>query len=88
MIVQPKKTNLHLFWYNKNTSMVREQLVISDWIDKAFDYWTGLNEYLIEYGEKFEKYLEPEIEYGVPFEDWECKYCNFNTQCKKDEGIE
>ena len=79
--VQPKKTNLHLFWYNKNTSMVREQLVIPDWIDKAFEYWTGLNEYLVEYGEKFVDYLEPEVEYGVPFEDWECGYCQYESIC-------
>jgi hypothetical protein len=79
--LSPKKTNLHLFWYNKNTSMIRETIVHPQWIDKAFDYWTELNELFQEYQEKFVDYLEPGIEYGVPFEDWECKYCQYESIC-------
>ena len=79
--ISPERTNLHLFWYNKNTSMVRETIVHPKWIDKAFDYWTELNELFQEYEEKFVDYLEPGIEYGVPFEDWECKYCQYESIC-------
>jgi hypothetical protein len=79
--VNPSKTELYLFWYNKNTSMIREQIVHPEWIDKAFDYWTELNELFQEYEEKFVDYLEPGIEYGVPFEDWECRYCPYESIC-------
>jgi hypothetical protein len=79
--LNPTKTNLHLFWYNKNTSMIRETVVHQKWIDNAFDYWTELNELFQDYEDKFVNYLEPGIEYGVPFEDWECKYCQYESIC-------
>jgi CRISPR/Cas system-associated exonuclease Cas4 (RecB family) len=29
----------------------------------------------------FEEKLRPGWQFGVPYEDWECKYCNYKTIC-------
>ena len=29
----------------------------------------------------FEKELKPGFQFGVPFEDWECSYCPYETIC-------
>ena len=84
---KPDKINMYLVWYNKNTSQMREQLVSNEWIDKALLYWTDLNE--IKNGWDSEPNLEnffndeltPEITHGVPFQDWECRYCQFYSIC-------
>ena len=80
---KPEKIIMYLYWYNKNTSQVREQIVAPEWESKAYEYWTNINDILAANGENFEKAeeLEPGISYGVPFQDWECKYCQFNSIC-------
>ena len=82
---KPEKLYMYLYWYNKNTSQVREQIVAPEWEEKAHEYWTNLNEILRWFpdGVDFEKSeeLDPGISYGVPFQDWECKYCQFNSIC-------
>ena len=86
---KPDKINMYLVWYNKNTSQMREQLVSNEWIDKALEYWTDLNEILEDtrnYSEgngrhRFDDELTPEITHGVPFQDWECRYCQFYSVC-------
>ena len=78
-----EKIHMYLLWYNKNTSMMREQPVPPEWIDKAYEYWADMNDKLAEYGENFETsdLLEPGFSFGVPFQDWECKYCQYNSIC-------
>ena len=71
---------LRLLWYNKNTSLMREQIVSSDWMDRALEYWTEMNDILLEYGGSFKEELTPEYSAGVPFQDWECKYCPYLTK--------
>ena len=80
---KPSKIHMYLLWYNKNTSMMREQLIAREWIDKAYEYWTDVNDRLVSYGRNFEtaELLEPGISIGVPFADWECKYCQFSSIC-------
>jgi len=78
---EPDKINMYLIWYNKNTSQMREQIVSPEWIDKAFEYWTEVFEMKEELGKSFEKELEPELEYGVPMQDWECRYCQYYSIC-------
>ena len=86
---KPDKINMYLVWYNKNTSQMREQLISNEWIDKALVYWTDLNEILEDtrnYSEgngrhRFDDELTPEITHGVPFQDWECRYCQFYSVC-------
>jgi len=78
---KPDKINMYLVWYNKNTSQMREQLVSSEWIDKAREYWTEMFEMKEDMGKRFEDDLIPEDTLGVPVQDWECRYCQFYSIC-------
>ena len=62
---------------------MREQIVDSSYISQAEEYWLEVNTILEEHGEDFEQsdMLEPGISYGVPFEDWECRYCQYSDIC-------
>jgi len=78
-----KELNMFLVFYNKNTSMIREVKVYADeWIDKAIDYWDELKSLASTMKNGlFEEKLRPGWQFGVPYEDWECKYCNYKTIC-------
>ena len=78
-----KELNMFLVFYNKNTSMIREVKVYADeWIDKATDYWEELTSLASTMKNGlFEEKLRPGWQFGVPYEDWECKYCNYKTIC-------
>jgi len=70
---------LSLLWYNKDTSAMREEYIDNKWIDTALEYWEELNDYTEH--ETIES-LEPGT-YGVPMENWECRYCGFkDIHCK------
>ena len=60
---------------------MREQLISPEWIEKALEYWTELNNILEDCGKKFEEDLKPKYWEGVPFQNWECRYCNFKHLC-------
>ena len=60
---------------------MREQLVSPEWIDKALEYWEEVYEIKEDLGKAFETGLEPMITYGVPMQDWECSYCQFESIC-------
>jgi hypothetical protein len=63
--------------------MMREQLVNRSYIEEAKEYWEDTNDILDEFGEEFHlaDELEPGVGYGTPFEDWECRYCNYSDVC-------
>ena len=65
--------NMSLLWYNKNDSRWREEQISPDWIDKAFEYWAELCE---DTEDKKPEELMPGS-YGVPMQNWECKYCGY-----------
>ena len=75
------KVEMYLLWYNKNTSQIREQLVSPEWIEKALEYWATVNETLEDCGKLFEDELKPGYWEGVPYQDWECRYCQFYSIC-------
>ena len=72
---------MYLFWYNKNTQIVRETIVSPEWIEKAVEYWVELNSILDDSGKMFEQDLTPEVYPGVPFKNWECSYCSYYSIC-------
>ena len=78
---EPDRINMYLVWYNKNTSQMREQLVSPEWIDKALEYWIEVHEMKEDMGKGFEDELVPMISYGVPMQDWECRYCQYYSIC-------
>ena len=71
-----------LLWYNKDTSAMREQPIDNSWINKAMEYWEELNDFLDKPVEAKDLRVGS---YGVPMENWECKYCNY--QAIHCEGI-
>ena len=65
------EVELGLIWYKKDDSMMKVQLIDSEWVDNAFFYWLELNEAL-------EK-EEPQVgNLNVPVYKWECKYCPYH----------
>jgi hypothetical protein len=78
---KPDKINMFLVWYNKNTSQMREQIVSNEWIEKAEEYWEEVYDMKEELNNSFEDALIPEMTYGVPMQDWECRYCQFYSIC-------
>ena len=77
----PDWIGMYLIWYNKNTSQMREQDVDPHYIGEALTYWEDVNEIKEDLGKSFETELEPMITYGVPMQDWECSYCQFESIC-------
>jgi len=75
------KIEMYLLWYNKNTSQIKEQIVSPDWIEKALEYWVTVNETLEDVDKHFEEELKPEYYLGVPYQDWECRYCPYYSIC-------
>lgn len=80
---------MYLVYYNKDTSMLRIREIPQSYIDEAVEYWEDVNEILeIENGhtkiENLDMALErmtPEIDLGVPMENWQCSYCDFYNSC-------
>jgi len=71
--------SMSLLWYNKDTSAMREEYVELPWIDRAIEYWEELN----EHSEGTESDAMVVGSYGVPMENWECRYCGFkDIYCK------
>tara|TARA_R100001530_G_scaffold134606_1_gene109802 strand:- start:183 stop:899 length:717 start_codon:yes stop_codon:yes gene_type:complete len=68
---------LGLIWYKKDDSMMKVQLIDSEWVDRAFFYWVELNEAL-------EDDNVPNVgDYNTPVYNWECKYCPYHKiHCK------
>jgi len=71
---------LFLIFYNKDTSVLKTVEISKDRLLSTISYWNKIKELHIA--------LPILKKNESPIYDWECKYCNFNTQCKKDEGIE
>ena len=64
-----------MLWYNKDTSMMREENINSIWMEEAFEYWTDLNEIVNDINKPEE--LIPGDTPNVPVYSWECKYCEY-----------
>ena len=68
---------MKLYFYNKNTSKMKEVDVPEEYIDEAHSYWSSVNLSIKD------KTL-PEVNLGMaPVYEWECnqKYCQFYDVC-------
>ena len=75
------KIDMFLLYYNKNTSLTKQvQVEYSKWVSEAMEYWAELDD-IANNTIDFEEDLVPEITYGVPFQDWECSYCQYASIC-------
>ena len=78
------RIDMSLLWYNKDTSALREEPIPVQWIEDAIVYWEELNDYVdsIDVDENNWDKLKPGT-YGIPMENWECRYCGFkDIHCK------
>jgi CRISPR/Cas system-associated exonuclease Cas4 (RecB family) len=89
---QPEDKEMSIIWYNKDTSRMREERIRLSYVDMAHNYWQELNEIrddiksnndaeLTDY-ENVNQTLSRHREMGVPFQDWECKYCPYEHICR------
>ena len=69
---------MYLLYYNKDSSMLKEQEVSMDRIDTARAYWESVIRV-------HENGLPVLTKNESPIMDWECKYCNFKEQCDKEQ---
>jgi len=69
-----KHSTLGLLWYNKDTSSIKKEYIPDSYIDDAFEYWTELQEISDEADEPEDLEVG---DVGVPFENWECRYCEY-----------
>ena len=73
-----KLGSLYLLYYNKDSSMIKQVVINKDMLLSAYSYWKSIRK-------GHERGL-PVLGKGIsPTYDWECNYCNYKTQCKKDE---
>ena len=68
---------MYLLYYNKDTSMMQTLDVDMSRLETAKTYWKQVNELHSEG-------LPPLMANQSPIMDWECRYCNFTTQCDDD----
>ncbi len=65
---------MFLYYYNKDTSMMRAVAVPLTYISRAYLYWRNIND-------EHEQGL-PAFRKGVsPVQDWQCNYCQFLDHC-------
>jgi CRISPR/Cas system-associated exonuclease Cas4 (RecB family) len=77
--------NMDLIYYKKDDSGIKFVNINIEYKKKAENYWL---EVLKACKQDVDK-LVPGDEYGVPFESWECNYCQYKALCpspfKKDK---
>ena len=75
-----EEDSIQLKWYNKNDSRMTSEIVNTECIENARDYWQDLNDFVEEEGENILE-IEPSTAIGIPFASWECNYCQFSKIC-------
>ena len=65
---------MYLYYYNKDTSVLRPQPVPLSYVDLAYNYWYGINQ-------EHQKGLPPIREGTSPVQKWSCNYCEFADLC-------
>lgn len=76
--VNPDSISLYLVYYKKDDSSMKYVDVNPVWMDNAAEYWVTLNETLSLVKEEADI---PRDTLNVPIENWECRYCQFESIC-------
>ena len=65
---------MYLYYYNKDTSMMRSVSIPLTYISRAYLFWRNIND---EHKEGL-----PQFRKGVsPVQEWQCNYCQFLDHC-------
>ena len=65
---------MFLYYYNKDTSMLKQKEVPMTYLNAAEKYWKDLNV-------RLDMGLPPVKEDESPMYGWECNYCNYKDHC-------
>ena len=76
--INPDSISLYLVYYKKDDSSMKYVDVNPVWMDNAAEYWVTLNETLSLVKEENDL---PRDTLNVPIENWECRYCQFESIC-------
>ena len=76
--INPDDISLYLVYYKKDDSSMKYVDVNPVWMDNAAEYWVTLNETLSLVKEEADL---PRDTLNVPIENWECRYCQFESIC-------
>ncbi len=76
--INPDSISLYLVYYKKDDSSMKYVDVSPVWMDNAAEYWVTLNETLSLVKEEADL---PRDTLNVPIENWECRYCQFESIC-------
>ena len=76
--INPDSISLYLVYYKKDDSSMKYVDVNPVWMDNAAEYWGTLNETLSLVKEEADL---PRDTLNVPIENWECRYCQFESIC-------
>jgi CRISPR/Cas system-associated exonuclease Cas4 (RecB family) len=76
--INPDSISLYLVYYKKDDSSMKYVDVNPVWMDNAAEYWVTLNETLSLVKEEADL---PRDTLNVPIENWECRYCQFESIC-------
>jgi len=78
--VDASNIDIQLLYYNKDTSRFKTVPIHDSFMDEAAQYWEEVNDVIEEMEQDLES-VQPHGMVGVPFADWECRYCQFQDQC-------
>ena len=65
---------MYLYYYNKNNSSMRCVSVPLTYVSRAYLFWSNIKD-------EHEQGLPPFRKGVSPVQDWQCKYCQFNSVC-------
>ena len=65
---------MYLYYYNKDTSMMRAMSVPLTYVSRAYLFWKNIND-------EHEQGLPPFRKGVSPVQEWQCNYCQFLDHC-------
>ena len=65
---------MYLYYYNKDTSVLRPKPVPLSYVDMAYNYWVGIKQ-------EHAQGLPPIREGTSPVQTWTCNYCEYADLC-------
>jgi len=68
--------SMNIIYYKKDDSTIKIVPVSHDYKEKALEYWDNV-------GKECKKEIDELVpgDYGIPFESWECKFCQYASKC-------
>ena len=72
-------STMRLIYYKKDDSTFKEIIVPKSYMNQAVEYWQEVNRLCLP-EPKWDN-LVPGEDMGIPFESWECNFCQYKSKC-------